>query len=198
MSYETKENGETIFEHSTTKIGNKIIKESTNSFAGENALVNENGEVIPYDIEVIDQSKDIAYKLTHLDDIDAYIYTDRRTNAETEEDWDNIMCRNINLIKDFTLDIIPSDFKDLLIYSIHPLSQVSLNKREIYINQFGRNRIRIILTNDCLLENYIMEYEFNKTIELSASYNYVPEHFKDKKIEDPIEKYNLNVTNYPY
>lgn len=198
MIYETKQSGETIFEHSTTKIGNIIINESTNSFAGEDALTNENGEVIPYDIEYIDQNKDICYKLTHLDDIDAFQYYDKRQNALNEEEWNQIMCRDINLIKDNTLDLIPSNFKEIFIFSIHPFCQVSLSRNEIYINHFNKSKIRILLNNDCLVERYTFQTEFDGDIDMTFSYDYVPGHFTDKKVQNPIEKYNLQVINYPY
>lgn len=195
MYQETKYNGETIFEYYTKKIGNKIINEATNSFAGENALVNEFGEVIPYDIEYIDQDKDICFKLTHLDDMDKWLYGDRRKNAETEEDWNDIMCRDINLVKDFTLDLIPSDFKDILLYSINPFSSVSIKKREIYVNNLNRFKLRILLNQDCLIERYTWQSEFDGSMDLNLSYNYVPEHFIGKEIENPLEKYKDKILN---
>lgn len=195
MYRETKRNGEIIFEYSTKKIGNKIINESTNSFAGEEALVNEFGETIPYDIEYIDQDKDICFKLTHLDDMDKWLYGDRRENAETEEDWNNIMCRDINLIKDFTLDLIPSDFKEILLYSINPFSSVSITKREICVNNLNKFKLRILLTQDCLIERYTWQSEFDGSMDINLSYNYVPEHFVGKEIENPIEKYKDKILN---
>ena len=194
--HETMEfDGKEGMDVSTTKIGNKIIIETSNPYAGENTILNENGEVMPYDIEFIDQEKEVCYKLIYDEETKMYEYWNRRKDATNEEEYKDILGIDSNLIKENTLSLIPSDLKNIVLVSLNPMYQVSLRRREIYLNNFNRLKMRVVLTQDCLVENYILETEFDGSIGLNFSYSYVQDHFDDRNIYDPIEVYKDKIQN---
>lgn len=181
---------EPMMDISTKKVGNKIIIESINPYDKESDLINEDGEVMPYDIEFIDQEKDICYRLVYNSELKKYEYWDRKKDALNEEELKNILNINNNLIKEQTLGVLPSNFKSILLLSLNPMCQVSLARNEIYLNNFNRTKVRTLLTNDCLVQNYVLETEFDGKIELNFSYDYVQDHFSDISIQEPLEKYS--------
>lgn len=196
MSHTWELDGEPDMYVYTKKVGSKIIIETSNPYAGENTLLNENGEVISYDIEYIDQEKEIAYKLIYDEESKMYTFWNRRRDATTEEEFKNILGVDENLIKEQTLNLIPSNFKSILLASINPVYQVSLTRREIYINNFNRLKVRILLTKDCLVESYNLQTEFDGSVSLRFSYDYVQDHFDDTDIYDPLVVYKDKIENY--
>lgn len=187
-------NGESVMDSFTKKVGTRIIQETSNPYEKENPIMNENGYIIPYDIEFIDTETKEWYKLHYFDDTKTYSYEDCRNNAATEERLNEILNGEINYIKELTLTGIPSNLGSILLASINPLYQVSLARNEIYLNNFNRMKLRIILTKDCLIENYLMETEFDGTVSFHVSYNYVQEHFKED-ITPPLERYRDQIVN---
>ena len=97
-------------------------------------------------------------------------------------------------MKNLTFSHIPSDFKTILLSSLNPLYHVSISRNEIYVNNFNRLKIRVQLSKDCLVEHYVMETEFDGTISVSVSYNYVQDHF-DKEITPPLDAYKDKIVN---
>lgn len=194
MSEIWEDDGEMIFEHFTKKVGNKIIIETSNPFDEKNPIKDENGDIIPYHIEFIDWDKDIAYELIYDNEKNMYIYMDRKKDAQNEKELNAIMCKDMDLIKYNTFCYIPSNFKNILLSSINPMYQVSLKNREIYANYFNRAKYRTILTKDCLVESYSMQTEFDGSIRISVSYDYVQDHFSE--IQSPLEKLEDKIENY--
>lgn len=189
-------NGENVMDYSTKKVGNRIIKTTSNPYAKEEHLIkNENGEIIPYDIEFIDTQTKEWYLLHYDNETKTYTYEQYGImNVDTEEELNEILYGKRNYLKELTLTQIPSDFKTILLSSLNPFYQVSLVRNEIYINNFNRVKVRMQLTNDCLIQHYVMETELDGTVALDVSYNYVQSHF-DKEITPPLELYKDKIVN---
>ena len=55
--------------------------------------------------------------------------------------------------------------------------------------------MRVTLTNDYLVEDYVLETEFDGSVRIHYSYSYVQDHFDDMEIENPIEVYKEKISN---
>ena len=196
MFYTSELNGKEEMDTYVKKIGNKIITETSNPYAGEDVILNEKGNVLPFDIEYIDQEKEICYRLLYDTEAKMYDYLNSIREYTTEEEKISLLEINNNLIKDHTLSLIPSTFKGILSASLNPLYQVSLTRREIYANYFNRAKMRVTLTNDYLVEDYVLETEFDGSVRIHYSYSYVQDHFDDMEIINPIEMYKEKIQNY--
>lgn len=196
MSQTFSSNGEIEMDYFTQKVGDRIIKTTSNPYAPKEELItNENGEVIPYNIEFIDTKTKEWYTLHYDNETKTYIYEGNGIkNVDTEEDLNKILNGERNYLKETTFNYIPSNFKSILLASLNPLYHVSLARNEIYVNNFNRLKLRVQLTNDCLVEHYVMETEFDGTVSVSVSYNYVQDHF-DKEITPPLEAYKDKIVN---
>lgn len=196
MSETSSSNNESEMDYITIKIGDRIIKETSNPYAPKEELItNENGEVIPYNIEFIDTKTKEWYTLHYDNETKTYFYEGNGIkNVDTEEDLNKILNGERNYLKELTFDFIPSDFKAILLASLNPLYNVSLSRNEIYMNNFNRLKTRVLLSKDCLVEHYVMETEFDGTISVSVSYNYVQDHF-DKEITPPLDAYKDKIVN---
>lgn len=196
MSETFTSNGENIMNYFTQKVGDRIIKETSNPYALEEELItNENGEIVPYDIEFIDTKTKEWYKLHYDNETKTYRYEGLGIkNVDTEDDLNKILNGERNYLKETTFDFIPSNFKSILLASLNPMYHVSLARNEIYMNNFNRLKIRVLLSKDCLVEHYVMETEFDGTISVTVNYNYVQDHF-DKEITPPLEAYKDKIVN---
>lgn len=195
MTKTFKTNDEYVMDHSTQKVGNRIIEYTSNPYEEKNPITDENGNTIPYDIEFIDTDTKEWYKLHYFNDTKTYSYEEYGIgNVDTEEDLNEILNGERNYLKELTLDHIPSSFKDILLASLNPVYQVSIARNEIYVNNFNRFKIRVQLTKDCLIQHYVMETEFDGTVAFSVSYDYVQDHF-DKEITPPLETYKDKIVN---
>ncbi len=195
MFYTSELNGKEEMDTYVKKIGSKIIIETSNPYAGEDVILNEEGNVLPFDIEYIDQEKEICYRLLYDSETNMYDYQNSIGEYTTEEEKLSLLEIDNNLVKDHTLSLIPSTFKGILSASLNPLYQVSLSRREIYANYFNRAKMRVTLTNDYLVEDYILETEFDGTVRLHYSYSYVQDHFDDMEVQNPIEVYKDKISN---
>lgn len=189
-----EQDGVAFMNYHTMKVGNKVIKETSNPYEKENLITNENGEIVPYDIEFIDYDKKEWYNLTYDNDTKKYTYSDKRNDAVNEEELEKILNGERNWIKEFTIALIPSDFKTILLTSLNPMYQVSISRNEIYVNYLNRMKINIILTQDGLIESYTMLSEFEENLKINLSYDYVQDHFSE--IQSPLEKYSEKIENY--
>lgn len=164
-----------------TKIGNIIIEDYYNYYEGNNTTTDAEGNIIPARIDYTDLDKKIAYSLIYDPDLQKYSYTD---NSKSNSFFSK------NYIKETTFNNIPSNFKNIATMSINPMYFVSAINREIiyhnFIHQFSS---RVTLTNDYLVESVQGNSEFNLSFETRFSYDYVPGHFKERTISDPLEKY---------
>lgn len=196
MSHTFKTNDEYVMDCFTKKVGDRIIMTTSNPYAPEEHLItNENGEVIPYNIEFIDTKTKEWYILNYDDETKTYIYEQCGImNVDTEKELNAILNGERNYLKELTLDHIPSSFKDILLASLNPVYQVSIARNEIYVNNFNRFKLRIQFTKDCLIKHYVMETEFDGTVAFSVSYDYVQDHF-DKEITPPLEMYRDKIVN---
>ena len=188
-------NGEYELDYSTKKVGNRIIKYTSNPYEEKNPVTDEKGNIIPYDIEFIDTKTKEWYTLHYDNETKTYRYEGHDIrNVDTEEDLNAILNGDKHYLKNLTFSHIPSDFKTILLSSLNPLYHVSISRNEIYVNNFNRLKIRVQLSKDCLVEHYVMETEFDGTISVSVSYNYVQDHF-DKEITPPLDAYKDKIVN---
>lgn len=196
MSETFSSNGENGMDYFTKKVGDRIIKETSNPYAPKEELItNENGEVIPYNIEFIDTKTKEWYTLHYDNETKTYIYEGNGIkNVDTEEDLNKILNGERNYLKEVTFAFIPSDFKSILLASLNPMYHVSVARNEIYMNNFNRLKTRVLLSKDCLVEHYVLETEFDGTVSVGVSYNYVQDHF-DKEITPPLEAYKDKIVN---
>ena len=188
-------NGEYELDYSTKKVGNRIIKYTSYPYEEKNPVTDEKGNIIPYDIEFIDTKTKEWYTLHYDNETKTYRYEGHDIrNVDTEEDLNAILNGDKHYLKNLTFSHIPSDFKTILLSSLNPLYHVSISRNEIYVNNFNRLKIRVQLSKDCLVEHYVMETEFDGTISVSVSYNYVQDHF-DKEITPPLDAYKDKIVN---
>lgn len=191
-------NNEEILYHSTTKIGNKILEETQSPTKKEYTPCDAEGNIIPHRFGIIDWDKNIYYELCYNYEDGNYRYSDRRPSADNEDDFiENYLCKNKNLIKEYTLGTIPSDFKSIFLASINPLYNVVVHSNTIYIKYLEAEN-KYTLSNDGLITGIYLNTKFNGNTSVHISYDYVQDHFNGREIKDPIETYNLNVVDYPY
>ena len=96
--------------------------------------------------------------------------------------------KNNNTIKNNTLDIIPSNFKEILLASVDPrYYNVSILNRHYQVALLSDDaKMKVQLNRDGLIQSTHTKLEYdNKTISVSYSYDYVQDHFSE--IINPIE-----------
>ena len=170
--FSKSENGKSNY--SVIKIGNKI-KLSTSS----------NNTDIPYDIEEINLDEKTA-TIYHYDyDTGTYTSENRLDDFTSEQEIEEFFNKySQNYIKEDTLSLIPSDAKSILLNSLNPFFNISLIKNEIRYNYvWDKTKIKICLSHDCLVKRYYLKNECENYEEIiDFNYDYVQEHFNDKKI----------------
>lgn len=180
----------------TNKVNNKKIQ-YIYEFENKEAPRNEEGNIMPYEIEYTDFEKRICYKLTYDTNKKMYIYHDRKEDMINEEEIEELL-KDDNLIKRNTLENIPSSFQEILLASVDPrYYDVSLWDRSYKMALIADDAtMKVRLNHDYLIEltNLKLEYD-HKNIVTNYSYDYVQDHFKE--IEDPIEsgKYKYELEN---
>jgi transcriptional regulator with XRE-family HTH domain len=180
-------NSNTIFD--IKKVGNKIISQIVNFEEFEDMLTDENGRVISNSISFTDADKKESYTLSYNKDEGTYTYYDD-TQYLTDEEKEAVFDLSENYIKEFTLELIPSGFKEIFLASINPMYYyVSISNREIKTYSISEEtKEKITLNNDYLVESHYMKSEYNSIITVSYSYDYVQDHFTE--IQDPLEQYS--------
>ena len=176
------------------KYDNRIINLTSNPFETENPITDEHGSIIPYRIEFIDTNTKEWYYLEYDETNHTYIYHDNKNSADSPEELEKILNGEKNYLKESTLSVIPHDFKTFLLSSINPCYMVSPFRNEIYINVFGRYKQRIILNKDCLIQDISLDTEFDGTVQITTSYNYVQDH--QKPITSPLETYKDKIVRW--
>lgn len=168
-----KQNGNTIGEFTTTKIDDNLLEKSIN--------LNDTSKE-PNNFHYKDFTNKLYYTISYEESNDRYIVYDE--TVALNEDELNTLFNSDNEIKKITLDYIPSDFKNIFLESLNPMYFVSSKNITIYTSN-GTTKIH--LTNDGLLEKIQLKTKDNNTVEAIYSYDYVPAHFKDKKLINPFE-----------
>lgn len=174
----------------TTKIGNKILQESYPA-KNEEAIKDKDGNTLPYSIEYTDTDKKINYYLNYDKDKNIYTYHDRKKDAINDEETEKLF-ENENIIKEGTLANIPSNFKEIFLAAIDPrYYYVSISNRQYKSISFADDlTIKVKLNNDYLVESVNIKFEDNRgTNTFEYNYDYVQDHFKEREIQDPQEKY---------
>lgn len=187
QSFETSSNELNNISFNTTKVGNKILNKSY-SFEDADAIKDENGNIIPYEIDFTDIDKKISYQLNYYKDKDMYMYRDRKEDMTNEEEIEELF-KDENIVKENTLAIIPSGFKEIFLASIDPrYYYVSLKNRQYESFSPSDNlKTKVKLNNDYLVENVKHKSEYDGLTTITFSYDYVQDHFDE--IKDPYEEY---------
>lgn len=151
-------------------------------------ITDENGNIFPFEIDFTDFEKRICYRLNYDEKRKGYVYRDWKEDMISEEEVDSLF-EDKNMIKEDTLGVIPSDFKEIFLASIDPrYYYVSIKNRQYKTWSFANDfQMKVQLNEDCLLETVNYKSEYDGSIRNSYSYDYVPEHFGDE-IKDPIER----------
>jgi hypothetical protein len=148
----------------------------------------EEGNILPYDIEFTDFDKKICYNLNYDNDKQMYVYHDRTEDMINNEEIDELF-KDDNDVRKNTLDNIPSGFKEILLASINPqYYYVSIQNRQFRVFSFENNLKRqVSLNNDYLVESINQKFEYYGSMYITFSYDYVQDHFTS--IENPLETY---------
>lgn len=187
------DNKECLF-YETYKYDNTVLRLTSNPFETEKPITDENGKIVPYLIEYINYDTKEWYHLSYDESKHIYTYSDfTKLNANTKY-LEEILNGEKNYLKESTLSVIPHDFKTFLLSSINPCYMVSPFRNEIYINVFGRYKQRIILNKDCLIQDISLDTEFDGTVQITTSYNYVQAH--QKPITSPLETYKDKIVRW--
>ncbi len=174
----------------TKKIGNKI-QETYYPQQIEETIKDQNGTPLPYAITYIDYDKKINYQLNYNKEQNKYEYYDNTKSAINEEEKEQLFT-NKNIIKEKTLGLIPSGFKEIFLASIDPrYYYVSISNRQYKSISFADDLTKKVqLNKDYVVESANIQFkDYRGTVTFNYSYDYVPDHFKEREIEDPQEKY---------
>ena len=168
----------------TVRVGNKII-ETLYDFVDKEPK-DENGNVLPYEINFTDIDQKICYRLNYDENTKAYSYTNRKEEMASQKEVENLF-QDENDIKENTLSIIPSGFKEIFLASIDPrYYYVSIRNRQFRMVSFAYDlKTKVVLNQDCLVESVNQKFEFDGVAIWNFSYDYVPEHFDE--LRDPRE-----------
>lgn len=185
----TEINGYNGMNFYTRKVGNKIIEES--SFQDD--IKEKNNSFPNVSISFMDLENKKYYTLNYDENTDKYIFKDEKESIAQGENIEDIFeSHKGNKVKENTLSYIPSNLKEIFLASINPFYYyVDIVNREFktYSIKFHVKMI-VRLNNDFLIENVtgISEDE-GAYLTSSFSYDYVPDHFKDRDIIEPLETY---------
>lgn len=172
---------------STRKVGNKILQESY-SLENSEIIKDKNGDTMPSAIEFTDIDKKISYQLNYDREKNKYIYRDRKKDMINNQEIEGLF-KNENRVKENTLDIIPSNFKEIFFASIDPrYYYVSIANRQFKVFLSSDDaKIKVQLNKDYLVESMKHEFKYNELIR-KFNYDYVQDHFKELK--DPQKEYS--------
>ena len=171
----------------TTRTGNQKLVTSY-SFLEGNMMTDEAGNPIVNEIEFTDFEKKICYTLLYDENQNGYIYNDRKDDMISEEEVEGLF-HDENIVREQTLSVIPSGFKEIFLASIDPrYYYVSIKNRQYKGVSFAEDlKIKVQLNEDYLVESIDQKFEYGGIIRWNYSYDYVPGHFGDE-IKDPMEK----------
>lgn len=172
----------------TTKVGNRVEERAYKVNIDEDVPTDENG---PYYINYTDSDKEIACTLNYDEELDKYIYHDRKKTAQDDEELKSLLDTSTNIVKDTTLGVIPSGFKEIFLASINPIYYyVDIINREFRVKLLDGTSFRYQLNNDYLIDGVYVKTEYNGRYCYNYSYDYVPGHFNEDRIKNPLEKYS--------
>ncbi len=169
------------------RVGNKILN-NTYFYDDDAEIKDEYGNKMPNSIEYTDIDKREAYILSYDENDGKYHYNDRKEDMINDEEIEDLF-KDINHVKENTLATIPSGFKEIFNYSINPLVYyVDITNRQFKWYSIKDNAGEMVmLSKDYLLDRIYIETKFGETMDVTYSYDYVQDHFKE--IENPLEKY---------
>ena len=109
-------------------------------------------------------------------------------NFDSKEDYDNYF-ENFNYAPGkMAVETLPNNIVARIAISFNPFYKVSFLHRMISY-KYQDITYEVYLTKDYLIDNIKFYSDINGKIVNQFSYDYVPEHFNNKKIENPINEY---------
>lgn len=181
-------NGRFKCDYFTEEVGNTRMT-AWYRYENNEPILDENGVFSAQSIDFIDADKKTYYSLNYNQDKKMYIYNDRTKDFINDEELAEAFNLEENLIKETTLALIPSGFKEIFLASINPMYYyVSIFNREIrYISLTNSAKSQVVLNNDYQVEIMNVKTEYDGSLSSYYSYDYVQDHFKNRK--EPLEKY---------
>lgn len=143
----------------------------------------------PFDITYVEIEKKQASNF-HLDqEKQKYIVSDRLAGLSDEEKAEYF--EDINSCKSFKdIAAIDYSFGGKLAVALNPLTFVNGVNNTIYIAIPFESTIKMKFNNDFLLtETIIKQWGTDKKVVCNISYDYVPDHFTNMKIQNPFGTY---------
>lgn len=191
QTIETSSNESSNIRINTIKMGNKILQKM---YFLENSEIikDEKGETLPYEIEFTDINQKICYRLNYDKDKKIYDYYDRKKDAINGEEMEKLFSDK-NRIKENTLAIIPSGFKEIFLASIDPrYYYVSMANRQFktFLSS-DKIKLNVQLNKDYLVESIKHKFEDNQSTVITFNYDYVQDHFEE--IKAPHEEYSNKI-----
>lgn len=175
----------------TIKVGDRILQKMY-SLENSEMIKDENGEILPYEIEFTDIGQKISYQLNYDKNKKIYIYYDRKKDMINKEEMESLFIDE-NRIKETTLASIPSGFKEIFLASIDPrYYYVSIANRQFkaFLSS-DKMKLNVQLNKDYLIESMNHKFENNESTVITFSYDYVQDHFKE--IKAPHEEYSNKI-----
>lgn len=171
----------------TVRVGNQKLVTSCLVKEG-NIMTDEEGSVIPYEVEFTDFEKKICYRLRYDEERKGYVYYDRKNDMISAEELDELF-RDENSIREQTLNMIPCGFEEIFLASIDPrYYYVSIENPQYKVISFENDlKMKVQFNEDYLVESIDQKFEYGGITHLNFSYDYVPDHYDDE-IKDPMEK----------
>ena len=179
-NYENDVHGKNKLITEIKKVDNTILEMT---YSDSKIIKDENGNRKPYLITYTDIDNRKAYCLTYDYDKEKYIYFNIEDSLEN-----NDVFLDRNDIKRLTLDVIPSNFKQILLCSVNPMVYyVDIVNHEIKNYDLKeQGNLSVKLSHNYLAEKTELKTKKDKIVS-EYSYDYVQDHFD--KIDDPLEKY---------
>ncbi len=172
-------------EYETLKVGDRVLE---TCYSRSNIIEDEDGNVIPYAITYIDREKKELYTLNYDEANKKYICSNMKDQIADDKELEEWF-KDKNYIKEYTLDDIPSNFGEILMYSINPMVYyVDIVNREFRLYSVKeRTDMSVKLNKDCLTEKKHIEPKETTAMDIIYDYDYVQDHFTE--IQNPLEVY---------
>ena len=143
----------------------------------------------PYQIVYIDLDKNERYEITYSEEEGKYILTEDTKSIGNEVEIEELFnkYRNLNDFKSYAV-VDKYSIVDKIKMSLNPFLLVNPFAKKIVITMPFNGKAVYEYNNDFLLSRVFIKYKDSEdSFEENISYDYVPDHFKNIEIENPME-----------
>lgn len=176
INFDGKTNENNLY---TSKVNNVLKREAY--FIDDGILLDN-----PDEITFIDFKNKEEYSLEYSREDNTYFY--QKSNTDELENEEEYFKLEEDSLRQTTLGLIPSNLKEIILESFNPIYVVNAFDRSI--NYITRDGIKVKMN---LNEDYLIEEQFavsdNFKIKVIFNYDYVPDHFTNKEVIEPLEEY---------